>query len=152
MTEERYFNGVAVALAVDPDGPLIGVLLSGESGRGKSTLALALIDACPWRRTRLVADDVVAMTSVNGGLAASAPQAINGLIEVRGFGPARVRAARAARVRLGFDLDAPAARLPAAVPRLIAGQAIPFWPLAAPENAANRCRAIVRSFIAGQIP
>ena len=59
-----------------------GVLLRGPSGGGKSDLALRLID----RGARLVADDQVALRAAEGVLRASAPEAIAGMIEVRGIG------------------------------------------------------------------
>jgi serine kinase of HPr protein (carbohydrate metabolism regulator) len=62
-----------------------GVLIRGESGTGKSSLALGLIMA-DRRRHRLVADDRVVLTVKDGGLLASAPEEIAGLLEVRGQG------------------------------------------------------------------
>jgi HPr kinase/phosphorylase len=63
-----------------------GVLLRGDSGSGKSDLALRLID----EGAMLVADDQVVVTVRDGGLEASPPQALAGLIEVRGFGIVRL--------------------------------------------------------------
>lgn len=69
-----------------------GLLITGRSGAGKSTLALALIDACRARRVfaALIADDQLWIDSYAGRLAAEAPAAIAGLVEVRGYGPAPV--------------------------------------------------------------
>lgn len=58
------------------------VLLRGDSGSGKSDLALRLLDE-GWR---LVADDQTSVVASSGGLIASAPPAIAGLLEVRGLG------------------------------------------------------------------
>ena len=59
-----------------------GVLLLGESGSGKSDLALRLID----RVASLVADDQVHIVKKDKTLVASAPQKLRGLLEVRGVG------------------------------------------------------------------
>lgn len=59
-----------------------GVLLLGEPGRGKSDLALRLIDG----GAQLVADDQTALRLYNDRLYASAPEALRGLLEVRGVG------------------------------------------------------------------
>ena len=66
-----------------------GVLISGRSGVGKSTLALALIDAvrAQGRFAALVADDRVLLRSCRGRVLATAPAPIAGLIELYGLGP-----------------------------------------------------------------
>jgi serine kinase of HPr protein (carbohydrate metabolism regulator) len=59
-----------------------GVLIEGPSGAGKSDLALrALADGF-----RLVADDRVALWTVEGRLFGRAPESLAGLVEVRGVG------------------------------------------------------------------
>lgn len=58
------------------------VLLMGDSGMGKSDLALRLID----RGARLVSDDYVDIILETGVLIAQAPQRLEGLLEVRGVG------------------------------------------------------------------
>ncbi len=58
------------------------VLLLGNSGSGKSDLALRLIDD----GAKLVADDRVNLVASGGQLHASVPQPIAGKIEVRGIG------------------------------------------------------------------
>lgn len=65
-----------------------GVLIRGGSGAGKSSLALALVEA--WRRegdfARLVGDDRV-VVRIRGGRALLSPhEAISGLAEWRGIG------------------------------------------------------------------
>ncbi|HPC83918.1 MAG TPA: HPr(Ser) kinase/phosphatase [Thermoanaerobaculaceae bacterium] len=61
----------------------IGVLLLGESGSGKSECALELVH----RGHRLVADDVVEVCRLrNDELFGQAPEAVRGLMEVRGLG------------------------------------------------------------------
>ena len=58
------------------------ILIEGDAGIGKSSLALALIDRGACR----VGDDGVALTAVNGHLWASPAPATRGLLEVRGLG------------------------------------------------------------------
>jgi serine kinase of HPr protein (carbohydrate metabolism regulator) len=59
-----------------------GVLIDGGSGAGKSDLALRAIEA-GWA---LVADDRTLVWSCDGRLFGRCPDAIDGLIEVRGLG------------------------------------------------------------------
>lgn len=58
------------------------VLIEGQSGAGKSDLALRLID----RGARLVSDDYTLLLRQGGILLATAPATIAGRIEVRGIG------------------------------------------------------------------
>ncbi|WP_017670584.1 HPr kinase/phosphatase C-terminal domain-containing protein [Blastomonas sp. AAP53] len=60
----------------------LAILISGESGIGKSELALALID----RGARLISDDHTALRPEGGRLIASPAQNIGGLLEVRNLG------------------------------------------------------------------
>ena len=60
----------------------IGVLLSGESGIGKSECALDLIG----RGHRLVADDAVLMRRIGDKITGEAPHIIRDHIEIRGLG------------------------------------------------------------------
>lgn len=62
--------------------PDCGVLLIGESGSGKSDLALRLIAA----GAQLVADDRAELFVQDGMLHARSPEMLAGLIEVRGVG------------------------------------------------------------------
>lgn len=59
-----------------------GVLLRGESGAGKSDLALRLID----QGAVLIADDYTELSIEDDCLIAHAPETIQGLLEVRGLG------------------------------------------------------------------
>ncbi len=82
------------------------VLLRGPSGAGKSDLALRLIEA----GARLVADDQTHLAQKGGGLIATAPPALAGLIEVRGVGIvklSRTQLLASAPVALLVDLVAP---------------------------------------------
>ncbi len=91
------------ATCVDLDG--FGVLLRGDSGGGKSDLALRLID----RGARLVADDRVEIAADGKALVARPPAAmveagLAGTIEVRGLGLVRVDAVAGTTVGLVVEL------------------------------------------------
>lgn len=60
----------------------IGILITGESGIGKSETALELIK----RGHRLVADDAVDIKEIGGILIGKAPYITRGMMEVRGMG------------------------------------------------------------------
>ena len=81
----------------------IGILLLGDSGSGKSDLALRLIDA----GARLVADDRTDLHRDGERLIASVPAAIAGRIEVRGLGIVPVAHVARAPVGLAVDLVGP---------------------------------------------
>lgn len=59
-----------------------GILLLGDAGCGKSELALMLIE----RGAQLVADDQIIITRINNTIHASCPEAIRGLLHIRGLG------------------------------------------------------------------
>src|SRR5687768_878873 len=86
------------------------VLIGGRSGKGKSDLALRLID----RGAKLVSDDYTFVRRKEGQLFASAPDTIKGKIEVRGVGILEFPAVRDVPVALFVDLDTDPTRLPAA--------------------------------------
>lgn len=77
-----------------------GVLLLGESGSGKSDLALRLIAL----GARLVADDRTDLFVEGNTLAARAPASLTGLIEVRGVGIVTLPFAIQARIVLAVQL------------------------------------------------
>ncbi|WP_027632353.1 HPr(Ser) kinase/phosphatase [Clostridium hydrogeniformans] len=60
----------------------IGIVITGESGIGKSETALELIK----RGHRLVADDAVDIKAIDGVLKGSSPSITSGMLEVRGMG------------------------------------------------------------------
>lgn len=66
----------------------IGVLIEGTSGSGKTSLALGLLEASQTRGIEgaLVTDDQALLACDADGLKASAPEAIRGMAEVRGYG------------------------------------------------------------------
>ncbi len=145
-------HGAAVAVALDPDGPLEGALILGPSGCGKSALALSLIEACPWGRTALVADDVVVAVRRGDAIIARAPQGIAGVIEIRGFGPARARAVSESRLIAAFELSLSPERLPEPkIWTLGDARGLSLWPFHPGGDAPARMRAILRSVLGGQI-
>jgi serine kinase of HPr protein (carbohydrate metabolism regulator) len=87
-------HGAAVMVGTD------GVLIRGESGAGKSSLALALIE----RGARLIADDRLFLSAVHGRLVATAPAAIAGRIELRGRGIIAVPHEPGGVIRLVADI------------------------------------------------
>lgn len=58
------------------------VLITGKPGSGKSSLALQLID----RGAVLIADDQTSLSQEEGEIVVRAPEALKGLMEVRGVG------------------------------------------------------------------
>jgi HPr kinase/phosphorylase len=82
------------------------VLIRGASGAGKSRLAHKILLAAPVYgfSALLVADDRVALEIRGGRLMAAAPDALKGLIEVRGLGIARLPYLDDAPLGLVIDL------------------------------------------------
>ncbi len=77
-----------------------GVILLGESGCGKSDLALCLID----RGAELVADDQVKLEKTAGRIIAGSPENIKGMLEIRGLGIFRLPAIDDIALRLAVQL------------------------------------------------
>ncbi len=65
-----------------------GILITGDSGSGKSSLAIGLISELQSSGifSCLVCDDQVLLTAINGRLKATCPSPISGLIEIHGLG------------------------------------------------------------------
>jgi HPr kinase/phosphorylase len=127
-----------------------GVLLLGESGSGKSDLALRLIDA----GGRLVADDRTDLHRKDAKLVASSPAPIAGRIEIRGVGIVALTHIAEASVGLAIDLVPPdrVERLPAAQSRAWLGIDVPLLALAAFESsAAAKIRIAVREAARGRL-
>jgi serine kinase of HPr protein (carbohydrate metabolism regulator) len=80
-----------------------GVLLTGDSGSGKSDLALRAIDA----GAMLVADDRVELRRQGERLTARAPDLLRGLLEVRGLGILRLPFITSAPLQLLVCLTPP---------------------------------------------
>ena len=86
----------ASAVAVGPNG----LLITGKSRAGKTTLALALVAL----GADLVADDQVCLTRHDSGVIMSAPPALKGKIEARGIGILR-QPTHPAILHIAVDLD-----------------------------------------------
>lgn len=95
MTTKDLLHASCVALGADR-----GLLLIGTSGAGKSALALQLMAL----GAELVADDRTEVTAIDGGLYASSPPTISGLIEARGIGILTSPALPRAKLALAVDL------------------------------------------------
>ena len=83
-----------------------GILIRGESGAGKSSLARMLLARAETegRFSRLVSDDRTRLTVAHGRLIARPVPAIAGLIEIRGIGIVSMPHEPSAIVRLIVDL------------------------------------------------
>jgi serine kinase of HPr protein (carbohydrate metabolism regulator) len=110
-----------------------GVLIRGRSGRGKSDLALRLID----RGARLVSDDYTILSASDGGIRAAAPATIAGKLEIRGIGIVELAAESDVPVCLVADLDDAPERLPeTAKPIVLLDAILPAIAIAALEASA----------------
>jgi HPr kinase/phosphorylase len=79
-------TGTAIAVAIDSQSPLRGVLVIGAPESGKTDLAIRLIGDCPWQRSRLVADDQTLIELRDNQIVMAPPAKIKGLLEMRGIG------------------------------------------------------------------
>jgi HPr kinase/phosphorylase len=139
----------------------MGVLITGESGVGKSELGLELIS----RGHGLVADDVVEISRISANtLEGRCPEMLKDFIEVRGLGVLNIRTIfgetavrRKMRLKLVAHLDKPAPGAPDPVARLplselsedILGVTIRkvVIPVVAGRNLAVLLEAAVRNYI-----
>jgi serine kinase of HPr protein (carbohydrate metabolism regulator) len=98
-----HATAVALMDATNPfGGPLSGaVLLLGDSGAGKSDVALRLIAA----GGKLIADDQTVLFIENERVMADAPANLAGGMEIRGLGIMRLEKAPASPVILAVRLD-----------------------------------------------
>jgi serine kinase of HPr protein (carbohydrate metabolism regulator) len=117
-----------------------GVLISGASGLGKTGLALALLmhARALGRFGCLVGDDQLLLSSHDGRLICTAPQALAGLIEIRGLGPRPIRHEMRAPVDLHVDLveKSDARRFPEPEIELLGGCSVPVLRLAGGDRQA----------------
>jgi HPr kinase/phosphorylase len=119
-----------------------GVLLKGPSGSGKSDLALRLID----RGGMLVADDRTELFRDETALAARAPCALAGFLEIRGVGIVEFPHAASAKIALVVELVrlADVVRLPEAeryAPPSSLGLSREYWPPIMRLNASESSAA-----------
>ncbi len=127
-----------------------GVLLLGESGSGKSDLALRLIDA----GARLVADDRTELQRDGARLIASPPATIAGRMEVRGVGIVPLPHVAKCIVGLAVDLVASdrVERLPSAQSRAWLGIDLPLLALDPFEaSAPAKIRLAAREAARGRL-
>lgn len=118
-----------------------GALIEGPSGVGKSDLAFRALA----QGFRLVSDDYALVFASNGKLFGRAPDALAGLLEVRGLGVLPQEHLALCRVRLLVRcVDRPQAveRMPEPVSETIEGVRVPvldLWPLepAAPAKVGR---------------
>ncbi|MEX3010859.1 HPr kinase/phosphorylase [Hoeflea sp. TYP-13] len=84
-----------------------GILITGASGSGKSRLALEFIQTATaaGRFAALVADDQVFLKVAGQRIIAVAPEAIAGLIEIRGSGIVAVPGLRRAVMHVALAVD-----------------------------------------------
>ena len=119
------------------------MLLRGGSGAGKSDLALRMLD----QGATLVADDQVLVSAADGKLFARPPEALAGLLEVRGIGIIRVRHEAPARIGLVVDLveEGGMERMPEPAGAALLGCVLPRFSLVARHaSAAAKLRLAVR--------
>jgi serine kinase of HPr protein (carbohydrate metabolism regulator) len=113
-----------------------GVLIFGDSGAGKSDLALRLIAEGAF----LVADDQTELALRGDCLVATAPSTIAGKIEVRGLGIMAAPHTESANLRLAVHLATLIERMPEASfwqpPDLAAAPRLPLVALAPFEPSA----------------
>lgn len=149
-----------MAATVHASAVLVGaraILIRGPAGSGKSRLALALIRAADCghlRFARLIADDRVQLEACHGRLLARVPEALAGLIEVRGLGIRRMAYEPVAVVGHAVDLAAPdAERLPEqARTAEIAGVRLPRLAVASGQDPLPAVLAMLASKDAGSTP
>ncbi|MBL4747925.1 MAG: HPr kinase/phosphatase C-terminal domain-containing protein [Magnetovibrio sp.] len=110
------------------------VLLRGDSGSGKSDLALRLIDES-WD---LVSDDYTELEAQGHELLAQAPKTINGLFEVRGLGLIHLQTINRVPVQAVFDLKplVDVERLPEFTTETFEGLEVPRYTLYGLEASA----------------
>lgn len=117
-----------------------GIVIAGESGLGKTQLALALISHARTHGlfARLIADDQLFLSVHHGRLVCIAPETIAGLVEVRGAGPRPIGHVAKAPVDLLVRLveRRAAERFPHAETEDLQGCKVPLMRLAADDGKA----------------
>jgi len=125
-----------------------GYLIVGESGAGKSRLALALCHEARrnGRFARLVGDDRIAVAASGGRLIARPHPALAGLIEVRGIGLVPTSHEPSARIRLVIALvpDLPDRMPHGMAHRILCGIRLPELVLWQNGAADDACRAVAQ--------
>lgn len=122
-----------------------GIVIMGEAGSGKSSLAMALVERAAARGVfaRLIGDDQLLVASRSNLLVCVAPPVIAGLVEVRGLGPSPVPHLPAAVADLVVQLveRQAAPRMAPGGTTEVAGMRLPVLVLAA-RDASGAARAV----------
>jgi HPr kinase/phosphorylase len=137
----------ATAVAIEGEA----ILLRGPSGSGKSDLALRLLDA----GAQLVADDQTLLRRAGDRVVASAPEAIAGLLEVRGVGLVKVEAVAEAPLVLlaNLLLSSDVERMPEPRVEAVLGLSVAVVDLAAFEaSAPAKLRLLRRALATAALP
>lgn len=125
-----------------------GVLIRGDAGSGKSSLAEALIEVARAKGNfaALVADDRVHLDAEQDRVLARVPESIRGMIEVRGIGLEETGFEPVACVHLVVDLVPPGEidRLPEIAPSNIVLEGMTLPLLACPSNDPGTCLRQIR--------
>jgi serine kinase of HPr protein (carbohydrate metabolism regulator) len=152
MSETQQTIVHATSVALDPvaggGSDLAGILLRGAAGRGKSDLALRLIDG----GAILVADDRTVLRRRGNDILLGPRDPIRGRLEVRGLGIVPVEHVADVPLLLIIDLvDAGAVeRLPPPRSETVLGLAVPAIALAPFESSAPaKVRLAVRAAACG---
>ncbi|NRD90770.1 aldolase [Sphingopyxis sp. BSNA05] len=125
--EATILHATAVAIAG------VGLLIRGNSGSGKSDLALRLID----RGAVLVSDDQVAIRRADQALLLSPPASLAGKLEVRSLGILQCEHVSGVELKLVIDLKDQVDRYPMDRQLMILlGMEIPSCTLDAMETSA----------------
>ena len=127
-----------------------GILLLGNSGAGKSDVALRLIAL----GAKLVADDRTELFVEKGKLYGRAPKSIAGLLEIRGVGILKIPSIKKARIMLAIKLvnEKMVPRLPPrqyynpSMPELPKTALIPLLSLSAGHSAPEKILAATAGF------
>ena len=110
-----------------------GILLIGESGCGKSTGALALIE----KGATLIADDYINIDIQNNTVFAVCPDTITGKIEVRGVGIVNMKSLPQTQIDLIIDCKpdfASVPRMPEEKTQKFFDKKVPLYALCPFEN------------------
>lgn len=122
----------AGCMALRMQGRWRGVLITGRSGVGKSDLALRLLE----RGWRLVADDRTLLWRSGERLCGRAPDALHGLMEIRGLHVGAAPALPFAFLALQAECAPPIERMPAPDDAELLGARLPRMRIAPLEASA----------------